>query len=194
MADQATLQTMSQKATLGMPLQMVLAEVVALYPKILTWTTVPTSGSAVCHYDKDGKATGYDIRYQIGNMGNMVHELIHVAVNEAYGLDFVNYANPAAKPPDRTYDSVGRCTNEDVRQTKSMSDAGNKTAGDSLAALSRWANAAMELTLQQRTDIVAKFGYGQQWPMKEYDTVITQVLVWLHEWKYPKPAVAGLKR
>ena len=65
--------------------------------------------------------------------------------------------NHGANPPDRVGDSVARCPNRDVRQTRSMSDAGNKTAGNLLIALSGWTTAAMELPLQQSTDIVTKF-------------------------------------
>lgn len=102
--------------------------------------------------------------------------------------------NHGANPPDRGCDSVARCPNRDVRQTRSMSDAGNKTAGDFLIALSGWTTAVMELPLQQGIDIVTKFGNCQKSSMKEYDTVIPQVLVGLDQCGYPAPAVAGQKK
>jgi hypothetical protein len=88
-------------------------------------------------------------------------------------------------PPPRTYDGMGRCTNEFDRQTRFMTTAGNSEVTSSLNDLIRWTNASLELTMQQRMDIVSKFNYGLQWPHKEYDTVITQVLIWLYEWGYP---------
>ncbi|MBT5019907.1 MAG: hypothetical protein HON04_14320 [Planctomicrobium sp.] len=178
-------------AKLGTPLKLILQEVSALTSKVDVWTIVPTSGSAVCKYHVGtGKPNKYEVRYQQGNIGNLVHELIHVAVNEAYEQDFVNYPNPTAKTSpkmkDRTYDAAGHCTNEFDRQTAFMNAGENGKIADSLTELTRWANTSTELTLQQRSDITAKFNYGMQWPMKEYDTVITQVLVWLHEWGYPR--------
>lgn len=186
MTDVAKMNRMMTIARNGSPLKQVLTEVSLIVPRVVSWTIVPTSGSAVCRYNAaTGAVVGYEIRYQQGNIGNLVHELIHAAVNEAYGHDFVNYPNAAAAAPARTYDGVGRCTNEFARQTAFMTAAGNARVSGKLQALSSWANAATELTVQQRADITAKFNYGMQWPMKEYDTVITQVLVWLHEWGYP---------
>ena len=48
-----------------------------------------------------------------------------------------------------------------------------------------WAEKSMELKPEQRDEVVKKLKYGQLSPQKEYDTVITHVLVWLFEWGYP---------
>lgn len=179
----------------GTVLKKVLQEVNALIPKVSAWNLVPGGGSAVCRYDVNtGLPASYTVNYQQGNMGNLVHELIHVAVNESYGQDFVNFYNPGAAPAARRYDVNGYCLNEFDRQTAYMGGAGGNSIakiGASLQGLSAWANASTELKSSQRTDIVTKLGYGQQWPHKEYDTVITQVLVWLTEWGYP---IAGATR
>lgn len=179
----------SRLAKPGSPLRAVLLEVMALQPKVATWITQPTSGSAICKYDRaTGIACDYTVRYQNQNVGNLVHELIHVAVNESYGRDFINFSVPdATVVPARVYTDSGYCSNEFERQTACF-NAGmasvNRISG-TLQQLISWANAAKELTEQQRTDIVSKLNYGLQTPHKEYDTVITQVLVWLFEWGYP---------
>lgn len=169
-------------------LGLVLREVLGVSAKVTTWTEVPTSGSAACRYDPvSRRPQSYEVRYQRGNVGNIVHELIHVAVNEAYGLDFINYPNPnpARTPPRRQFDAMGRCTNEEARQGSLMSNGENTAVDAKLRSLSTWASASAELTMERRNEIVAKLSYGLMWPHKEYDTVITQVLVWLHEWGYP---------
>lgn len=195
MSDVGKMTRMAAIVKPGSALQRVLHEVVGVVPKVASWTIVPTSGSAACHYDTaTGNALNYDVRYQQGNIGNLVHELIHVCVNESYKQDFINYPNPDADVPARTYDDTGRCTNEELRQMKFMNDASNATVSGKLAALTGWANASKELTPQQRLEITSKFGYGMQWPHKEYDTVITQVLVWLHEWGFPTLVAPGSQK
>lgn len=183
-------------------LHSVLNEVSRAAVKVNGWHVVPTSGNAVCTYDtKTDEPRSYIVRYQSGNIGNLVHELIHVAVNESYRQDFVNFPARNADPPAPTYDAIGHRTNEFERQSAFMRANGGAMARitATLQSLTGWANASMELSAQQRSDIAAKFGYGMQWPHKEYDTVITQVLVWLFEWGFPvkgssrqKPVVNAL--
>ncbi|TMO57389.1 hypothetical protein CWC18_18740 [Pseudoalteromonas aurantia] len=74
------------------PLKLVINEVLAVTPLVIDWINVQTSGSAVCRYKPDN-VRQYEVRYQFGNIGNLVHELTHVAVNESYNLDFINYPN-----------------------------------------------------------------------------------------------------
>ena len=185
------------------PLRFVLMEVLALTPLVIDWINVNTSGSAVCRYSTDplGKTRRtYEVRYQFGNLGNLVHELTHVAVNESYGLDFINYPNwHVADVPARTLDLLGRCTNEELRQGKQMSTAMNTDKLDTLQRIKAWSDAATELSIEQRNDIGNKLVYGMMNPHKESDTVLNQVLVWLFEWGYPtigryrkKPVVNAL--
>jgi hypothetical protein len=181
--DLAKLRRMASVAAPGV-LKDVFDEVVMVLPLVDSWTPVPTSGSAVCRYTPQGHK--YDVRYQIGNLGNLVHELVHVAVNEAYGLDFLNYANPQARNvPDRDISEKGYCKNEEARQTKEMDQAKNQQNLQKLTDLIAWAEKSMELKPEQRDEVVKKLKYGQMSPQKEYDTVITHVLVWLFEWGYP---------
>jgi hypothetical protein len=198
----AELGKLSRIATIvsSAPLRAMLQEVVPLASKVVQWKAVPTSGTVICRYDsRTGLPQSYEVTAQTGNMGNIVHELTHVAVNEAYKQDFVNYPNMGAlNVPARTYDSMGHCTNEWDRQTKFMSDAWNSKCSAQLTQLSAWATAS-ELPLDKKTAVTSKLSYGLQWPHKEYDTVINQILVWLHEWGYPmignlkqKPVVNAL--
>ncbi len=180
-------------------LSCMLKEIVSLIPSVVAWIPVTTSGSAVCRYGPRG-IRQYEVRYQVGDLGNLVHEITHVAVNEAYGLDFINYTNVTAKDvPARKLDHLGRCTNEAERQTKQMDHGKNGEVMATLTTLRQWAEASLELTATQRSEISNKLLYGMMNPQKESDTVMNQVLVWLFEWGYPvkgfttkKPVVNAL--
>jgi hypothetical protein len=92
-------------------LRAVLKEVHPLAQLVVLWQNVPTSGSAVCRYNTGAGTRSYEIRYQYGDIGNLVHELT-LAVNEAYELDFINYSSPnwnSPTLPARQYDTVGHC-------------------------------------------------------------------------------------
>jgi hypothetical protein len=168
------------------PFRTMLQEVCPLAQKVGNWASVSTSGFVICRYNTvTNDPLSYDVTAQSGNMGKLVHELTHVAVNEAYKHDFVNYPHRTAQNvPPRTYDPQGRCTNEFDRQTKYMDDTSNSKLSGILLQLTSRANAS-ELPLDKKTAVTSKLNYGMQWPLKEYDTVINQVLVWLYEWGYP---------
>jgi len=167
------------------PLRLILKEVLALTPSVVDWINVQTSGSAVCRY-KPNNIRQYEVRYQIGNLGNLVHELTHVAINESYGLDFINYPNwSALNLPERDLDTLGRCKNEDIRQTKQMSHEMNMVKTDILMRIQSWSNASHELNQEQKKEISDKLVYGMINPQKESITVLNQILVWLFEWGFP---------
>lgn len=181
------------------PLKFVINEVLEFTPLVVDWVNVQTSGSAVCRY-KTTNVRQYEVRYQFGNIGNLVHELTHIAVNESYNLDFINYPNRAsAVLPDRELDILGRCKNEDERQTKQMSQSMNAAKSEILMRIKGWVDASTELSQAQKSDISNKLIYGMINPHKESDTVLNQVLVWLFEWGFPvtgqyvnKPVVNAL--
>jgi len=176
-------------------LRNIVNEVQAVTPLVVAWTPVNTSGSAVCRYNENTGGRQYEVRYQIGDIGNLVHELTHVAVNESYGLDFVNYPNAHAKDvPARDLDAHGRCKNEESRQTKQMAPARNNKNIQTLQTLQLWASKATELKPDQRKQVGDKLTYGMMNPQKEYDTVINQVLVWLFEWGYPIKGASPTKK
>ncbi|KAF7769735.1 hypothetical protein PCIT_a2627 [Pseudoalteromonas citrea] len=167
------------------PLKLIISEVLAITPLVIDWINVQTSGSAVCRYKPDN-VRQYEVRYQFGNIGNLVHELTHVAVNESYNLDFINYSNRASIDlPDRELDILGRCKNEDLRQTKQMSQSMNTTKSDILMRIKGWTDASTELSQIQKSEISNKLIYGMINPHKEADTVLNQILVWLFEWGFP---------
>ena len=154
-----------------------------MIPLVANWIPVQTSGSAICRYNPTANRREYDVRYQIGDIGNLVHELTHVAINESYGLDFVNYTNEQAKGvPPAKYTGQGYRSNEAERQTRQMDAGKNAANGKVLQSLMGWATAARELTPIQIQEINNKLSYGAINPQKEYDTVINQILVWLNEW------------
>jgi hypothetical protein len=188
-------QTFRAKAGLSPILTQVLDEVIALGPNVMSWSYIPTSGSAACRHSRIGGPRGYDIRCQQGNVGNIVHELIHVAVNEAYDQDFINFHCPFADPPERKLNAMGLCINEAARQDVFFraGQASVARISSKLGELTPWANAASELTQAQRTMIADKLLYGARSPHTEYHTVITQTLVWLVEWGYPKKQSGALK-
>jgi hypothetical protein len=174
-----------------------LQEVHAVAGLVDEWAIVPTSGSAVCRYTTvTGVATRrYTVNYQSGNIGNLVHELTHVSINERYQLDFVNYPNKGAVGvPDRTLSPKGYCTNEEERQRKQMSGPMNDKTSSLLNGLEVWNVAAVELSVVQRKEIADKLLYGKLRPHLECDTVLNQIRTWLYEWGFPSATVAGAKQ
>ena len=91
-ADLAKLNRLSTVAKPNSALKLILNEAIGAAKKVGIWANVTTSGSAVARYDpKTHTVRSYDVRYQFGDAGNLVHELTHVAVNESFKQDFVNY-------------------------------------------------------------------------------------------------------
>ncbi|MCL2385505.1 MAG: hypothetical protein FWC84_06730 [Alphaproteobacteria bacterium] len=168
-------------------LQMVLLdEVLPAADLVDHYCNVLTSGNAVCLY-KEPTARRYKVHYQFGNLGNLVHELTHISVNEAYELDFINYPVPVEDLPkdlpERDIDeATGFCKNEEARQGKIQRDADwPSTLSEELKILKAKAEAASFSDSKLKQEIVTKLDYGIQWPHREFDTVINQIMVWLCE-------------
>lgn len=190
-ADLAKLNRLSTVAKPHSALKLILSESIDAAKKVGLWANVTTSGSAVARYDpKTGATRSYDVRYQFGDSGNLVHELTHVAVNEAFKQDFVNYRNASAAPPAPDYDSEGRRKNEQLRQAKWMNDASNQLMLGELTMLLGLATGS-GLPPLQLTKVVEKLRYGQMNPHTEHDTVINQILIWMFEWGYPALVAPG---
>lgn len=187
MSDLAKLRRFGAILTPGSVIRSVMDEILPLTAKVSSWTQIPTSGNVVVRYNTaTGRPAQYDVKYQQGNIGNLVHEMIHVAVNEAYGQDFVNYPNRNAQNvPAPQYTPQGYRQNEFERQTAYMNPALNARMTSNLMSIKGWANASQELSPEQRTQIASACDYGVLWPHREHDTVMTQILVWLIEWGYP---------
>jgi hypothetical protein len=170
---------------------MVLNEAIDAAKKVGVWANVTTSGSAVARYDpKTGNIRSYDVRYQFGDAGNLVHELTHVAVNESFKQDFVNYRNASAAPPAPEYDGEGRRKNEQLRQAKWMNDGSNQQMLAELTTLLGLATGAGMQPLQANK-VTEKLRYGMMNPHTEHDTVLNQVLIWMFEWGYPALVAPG---
>ena len=164
------------------PLKPVLEQLKQMVHMVTKWEYVSTSGSAVCRY-LGGRT--YEIRYQEGNLGNLVHELIHVAVNEAYDQDVINYpTNRTIDVPDRVINANGYCTNEERRQIAFMDRDWINRLSVNLSNLIDLVTHS-EIASTEKKLIIEKLKYGMMNPHKEYDTVITQILVWLVQLGYP---------
>jgi len=190
-ADLAKLTRLATVAKPNSALRMILSETAEASKKVGIWTNVATSGSAVARYDpKAGTIRSYELRYQFGDTGNLVHELTHVAVNECFKQDFVNYRNTSAAPPAPEYDGEGRRKNEQQRQAKWMNDGSNQQMLGELTNLLGLATGS-GLPPQQLNKVVEKLRYGQMNPHTEHDTVINQILIWMFEWGYPALVAPG---
>lgn len=185
-AEIAKIMKITRSLSAGKVLRDIAKEVLSVKPLISEWIQVPASGSATCHYNRYGMRR-YSVRYQSGNVGNLVHELTHVLVNESYGLDFINYAHFSAVAPVQIRDSQNRCLNEQERQTRVMDHSANDEIITILQSLQAWANAADFGDLQRKSEVNNKLVYAIMNPQKEFDTVINQIFVWLYEWDFPIP-------
>ncbi len=185
--DLKKLQDMAKVMKPGTTLSNVLKEAckMAALVKNSDYSQVPGGGNAVCKYDQaTGASDGYKVRYQSGNIGNLVHELTHIAVNESYKRDFVNYASKNVPPP-AVYNNTDNRTNEADRQGAWMDQAKNNGIIATLDTLKKEANKAKtSLTAQQLADVNNKLDYGRINPHIEFETVLNQILVWMYEWGY----------
>ena len=134
-----------------------------------------------------------NMREERERIGNLVHELTHVSVQDAFARDYVNYTNPSTRlVPAEIYNvlSSGETTlaNEEERQGARMVGVVNEELQVRLADLQRAADADRSLTGAQRQAIKEKLLYGFTKPHLEYDTVINQIAVWLHYWGVGSPA------
>jgi len=198
--DLASLDNMENALAPGNALRNVLAEVNALSANIVHHVHQATSGTAISRYDPITNARiGWEIRYQDGNLGNLVHELTHAVTHMQYDTDGITYQSNAVATA-RTYTAgvattsggnLSYCSNEELRQGQFRIVAAEIWMGTNLERLQQWASRFdEELTVGQIALIDEKLLYGRMNILREYDTVINQILVWLHEWNlYPVPVV-----
>jgi len=178
----------------GDVLRDILDEVLALRPKITSYVETNAAAHAKAAYTPATHAVlSYTVVYLPGNLGNLVHEMTHVAVNEAYGRDFVNYGNVAANPVAPVYVTGGLRQNEGARQAKWMDAGANSQMIEELQQLQSLTSllmsaasvtqaAAPVITTMRVQEVGSKLSYGVFNPHIEHDTVINQTLVWLEEW------------
>jgi hypothetical protein len=170
----------------SVPLRNVLRELSPLVPLVADSANIPGGGWAI-RLVTQGHT--YQVRHQFGNVGNLIHELTHIAVNEAYGMDFVNFHIdnlPVDLPAYGGAMPDGYSTIEAARQTwlKRATSAQSLRNETKCAELIAWAQAS-ELKTEAKTKIVSQLTYGSRAPHLEHDTVMNQVLFWLFDMGYP---------
>jgi hypothetical protein len=210
-SDLASIRKLARKAPANSTLKRVVEECVAVMPKVNQYVPQNSSGYAVAFYDTNtGLPRYYTVNYQPGNTGNLVHELTHVVVNEAYGQDFVNFPSSQTPATAPQYDGMGRCSNESVRQDEWKRGGDGSRLGilQTLVGQARaldlgtrkvtqtftdssGKSTSLKAAVSQTQEVVDKLNYGISKPHIEFDTVVNQILVWFTEWGYPKKGGAN---
>ncbi|WP_294765504.1 hypothetical protein [uncultured Rhodoferax sp.] len=161
----------------------ILAEVLGYVDLVDQWTVVPTSGS-VAPKIKQG-TTVYEVKYQSGNLANIVHELTHIAVYEGYANNMLNYL-PTAKDlakPAKILTASGYIQNQfDLQAPDKNADEPLSATMSIIAALAQGSN--MGKAHKDMVKVKTDYAIGQ--PHIEFDTCINHILAYMVEWGYPK--------
>ena len=192
------------RAKAGTVLKKVLQEVCGVLDRYRGGHIViaPASGQAhtLCVYDK---RTHLPIAYKVETytgVEHLVHELIHVCVNDAYGRDFVNYR--VQLPPDvereiperkyrhgiptNGYERIGMFANCEAAKTINAALHQKARQLQALAEKDKFLKKFQEGHLQASDYVASLFNGSSSQPWKEFDTYTTQVLVLLHLWRKAK--------
>lgn len=169
-------------------LKNVLEEVLALENggRIRKHLSVPASGWARRYMHLDG-SLHYDIAYQSEEpdealrLGNLVHELTHCAVNEAYHGDFLNHACSDDGVPAMVLNANRFVENETARRSSRMDMTVLGYLGENLNTLQRQLTQS-GLSEAHKKEVADKIDYGKVNVYAEYDTVINQIGFWCLEW------------
>ncbi|BCJ56866.1 hypothetical protein [Micromonospora endophytica] len=162
-----------------------LDELIPHLQRVSTWTPAPGTGGG--HTRNLGPApTGgsqYEISYASGGRDSeriavLVHELTHVAVNEAYDSDMLNYpvaplpAGSTAADEGARQDERVRATNQD--QINAFQAHAVRNAAELLELLP-----AAGFGASRMQEVANKLsGHTAQKPLHEYDAVLSHLLVW----------------
>jgi hypothetical protein len=166
----------------------ILQEVIQASQDVREWETVDTSGSAV---PLDDRSETYKVAYQQGagapeRLGNLVHELTHVAVDKAYHRDFVNYVIDVAQKQRLTaeeWQAKGYPSEAEYLQGNYYNDPDTTfVLWQKLEDLKTQIPSA-GLDEDNAKKVKDKLIYAQARPQAEFDTNINQILVWLHLWE-----------
>jgi len=163
----------------------ILDEVLGYTFMVRSWTKVPTSGSAVAFFGPFGAE--WDVRYQEGNLANIVHELTHIAAYLGYENDFLCWPPTGKLKPARVYSRVnetGYVSNQEALQTPEPSELEPlMDMGQRIKACVAGAG----LNKDKSAQVIAKMDQGMgQFGCVEFDPCVNNVLGWLVEWGYPK--------
>ena len=156
-------------------------------------TGVGGGGSATAHFSAD-VCDGFEMKYSVGDPGNLLHELTHIAVFKSYKKDFINYKSDAnnVNKNDYKWDKTGNfAVNMSDRMLGWRDPAWEKRLLDNLFALDG-AVTNSGLPDGHKKQLSEKIRFKAMPEVNwEYDTVINQMLTWLHLWGYPLTAAKG---
>lgn len=196
--DMQNLLLMEQNLPVGNALRNVLQEVRLISAGVLEHVHQPTSGTAISRYDPAGahQRRGWVVKYQDGNLGNLVHELTHAVTHQQYETDGITYASNkavAARTFTTGFPCAGQdlayCDNEELRQMQFRDELSEGWMTLNTNRLYRWAK-QFGLSQQRLAQCKERRDYGVTNIHREYDTLINQMLVWLWEWGlYPLPVL-----
>jgi hypothetical protein len=187
---------LAARAPEGSGLKLALTTALEASTKGTKLIAVSAKPHTVRRFDEHGAMVGYDVLYlaQVARewerIGDLVHELTHVAVSEAFAADFVNYANAGRRPPPNAVYSRGsdgvvyRMQNEADRQMARLNDGAVDRLVKELGRLRELIDGA-GLDAAQRKAVVDQITYAQPLPHIEYDTVVNQMIVWCAYWQTP---------
>ncbi|GAA4525416.1 hypothetical protein [Amycolatopsis samaneae] len=188
--DLERLRALQENEDLDPQLRAVLAEVIAAADSVVRWNpAIPTSGHAHPSYSDDGVRNGFLVAYQgatedeAQRLGNLVHELTHIAVYLGLDRSFVNYRHPdqAAVQDSLPAEQDGM----EARQGRLMVGAANEVLIENLQELERLLPPDGGLRSDEQgaaQQVREKLRYGLMTPHKEYDTVLNQILTWTNLW------------
>ncbi len=144
-------------------------------------------------WNPDGTLAYQEVRYRASEpderkrAGNLVHELTHAKVLKAFNRDYINYTDAPEgdrEIPDPIFNGgdPNRLTNEEAIQTARINSAANQAIVVILQNLITDATNDGALDEATTREINDKLLYGATNPQKEFDTVISQIAVWLSYW------------
>ena len=191
-ADLQTIRDIRDGANTAPELVAVLDEVLGMHDRVLRYQTEGGAANANRVFGDDGALQGYDVVYhgQVQDIAmriaNLVHELTHVSANENLDNNFVLYTNNAAGADgvDQVFANDNgrrRLGNEGAFQNGVRDQGADNVLGQQLVTLNGHI-AEAGFTDQQAGQIRGRIAYGIQQPHLEYDTVINQMMVWMHFW------------
>ena len=175
-------------------LKRIITEALAQAQYAKSWTdTHGVGGSATARF-KAGACDGFDVKYSYGDIGNLVHELTHIAAFRSYKRDFVGYRSDKVTACRADYKWDGAAVyalNMGDRMAGWADPKWQSKFLDHLSTL-RAGVTTSGLPEAQKKQISEKISYAYSAYVDfEYETVLNQILTWLHLWGYPLTAAKG---